>query len=557
MSPAQRLGRSIIIIAAAAAFLPPRGSGQVVTRAAPAPVQGIPSAAGAAPVASQPMPASGQGVSFPIGALTLPSMPASGVSLLPNVRSAAPDIAAANQPALSPLAEAKGAKAEKAKAEVAISAGLSQPAERSGRVGSLSAAEGLRVIAASRLPALAWDSAKARWSAADPVSGDEAQERPAAAALSPYAQAPAKAAEPPQADSFSWKPKPDPGLRGEFEVRERTWLQRLGDKVSYRRSYLSSFFWRVTSRTTSTWEHFREKGERVPAERRAVRDLRGFFLRHLTVGSTGRYGIFGLRVTNNRIVFGDSWNVFSRYFQEDRASTAAFARFLVRAEVYNPNRRATQFRKIVQTALKDGAVLDIAELPAFFDGLATHEKGKALADYQKTRLVGDLELLDRLVMDTILEVNRGARKGERIAGALLMGSFANGAAGPSSDLDLQVVTEDGGVRHLPNFYARLQDRWDVQGKPNPIGGFQYALPLSRGFIDSMHQEPYLLFSPYPEVIEKLQRSAAEDALKKPSRVRGFWGDGYHLFYRGLLRASIFVDEIIGKLTHRPPRPPDH
>ena len=560
VSPAPRLRRSSLAIAVAASLSLAWAAGAVAQTApaAPVPTFSAPGAAAARPIAAQ-----GQDISPSIGALALPSLPTLSVSAVPSAqttlfaaglsavsgpRAAAADLAAAKEASLPFLPEAK---AVRQKADRAAAA----PARRAGRAW---AAETLRAIAVSKLPALLFDGAGARWSAAaDPVLGDDTHGPSAAGSLAAFEKAPAKSAEPPQADSFSWRPKPEERLRGELEVRERSWLERLVDKASYRRAYLSSFFWRVTQRTTSTWEHFREKGERVPEERRAVPDLRGFFLDHLIIGSTGRLGMFGLRVTDNRIVFGDSWNVFNRYYREDRASTEAFARLLARAQHYNPNRRATQFRKIVQTALKDGAVRDLAELPAFFNGVVAEENAKALADYQKTRMTADLEALDRLVKETILEINRGARKGERIAGALLMGSFANGAAGPSSDLDLQVATEDGEARHLPAFYARLQDRWDLEGKPNPIGGFQYALPMSKRFIDSMHYEPYLLFSPYPEVIEKLQRSAAEDASKTPSRVRGLSGDAYHIFYRGLLSASIFVDEIWGKLTHRPPRPPDH
>ncbi|HBL16510.1 MAG TPA: hypothetical protein DD417_07080 [Elusimicrobia bacterium] len=307
----------------------------------------------------------------------------------------------------------------------------------------------------------------------------------------------------------------------------------------------------MSYRTTSKWGSVKADGQKTPREVRAVDHLMRFYVDHLLIGSIGRYGIFGLRVTDNATVLSDSRKIYGRYFREDPAARAAFERLLERAQDFNPHRPATQFRKVIQEGMLAAATMDIGKVPVFFDALAAPEAAAHLVEYQAAQMIPDLALFDRLAKDVIHEVNRHAQPGQRVLAALLMGSYAIGAAGTKSDLDLQVVTEDGHTRHLAEFYELLQERWDAAGKSqHEIGDFQYALPPSRGLIDSIHRAPYLIFSPYPEVIAGLQRSRAEDVRLKPADRRGWTGTVFHLFYAGLLFGAVLLYELRGRLSRK-------
>jgi predicted nucleotidyltransferase len=179
-----------------------------------------------------------------------------------------------------------------------------------------------------------------------------------------------------------------------------------------------------------------------------------------------------------------------------------------------------------------------AELPVFFDGLATQEEADKLSRYQKAGQREVLATFEKLVNETILEVNENKKAGRRIVGALLLGSFANHAAGPESDLDVQLLSEDGSPFGIEEVMRRLKGKWKEAGYArHPIGGFQYALPLSKNLLMRIHQEPYMIFSPYARVLKKMGLTP-EGETSSPSSVTTIRGALFVALYTQLLKAIL-------------------
>lgn len=314
-------------------------------------------------------------------------------------------------------------------------------------------------------------------------------------------------------------------------IPERTLSRRMADAAHYFKITGSSLWWYTFPRLVERWDEVAEGIE--GGHPRAVRHIMGFFIAHRVLGSTGSYAPMGFRVAANRTVILDAWRIYIRYFRGDAGSAEAFARLVARATVYNPNRRSTQFRKVIFHALREAAVMSPDKVPAYFDSLLTSDKSAALAAYQASRQAAVLQLFDGAVKKVIVELNAGLPRGNRVVGAVLLGSFANGAAGPGSDLDVQTLSEDGGTAYNAEFLSRLKKLWKTAGDPtHPVSGFEYALPLSQPLLQKIHREAYLVLSPYPEVVAAM--STAPEDLTRHGTARTKGGLAFVVFYSAVL-----------------------
>ncbi|MEE8424576.1 MAG: hypothetical protein V3S11_02040, partial [Elusimicrobiota bacterium] len=281
-------------------------------------------------------------------------------------------------------------------------------------------------------------------------------------------------------------------------IRRRTpWLW-VRDAILYARITASSLYWYTFPRLSQRWDQLENAIAKNPGVRHAVRDFPGFFIAHRVLGSTGNYAPMGFRPATNRIVVSDAWHIFTTYFSHDKPARKAFSHLIHRAQKFNPNRGSTQFRKILFHALREASVLSREELPGYFDSLVTNAKAAMLEEYQAAEQAQILAQFDQIVRETVLERSGGYPAGKRIIGALLLGSFANGSAGPLSDLDVQLISEDGLAAFVPGFFRVVKQKWIAAGlqKDHPIGNFQYALAPSKKLITRIHRESYMVFSPY-------------------------------------------------------------
>lgn len=394
----------------------------------------------------------------------------------------------------------------------------------------------LRALSASENPSLLWENAsrRRRGVPSAPVAGSDA-----ASARARLPAAYAGNEEIPSAAPSA------PARRAErIRIPKQNLRRLILDSLTYYHVTLSSLNWYTFPRFIERWKGMKESIRETEGRERTVSDFMGFFIAHRVLGSTGNYAPMGFRVAANRAVVHDAWLIFDKYFKKDAAAEDAFRRFIQRAKKYNPNRRSTQFRKIIFHALRAGSVLSPADLPAFFDALATPQEAALLAGYQGAPQQRALNAFARVVHEAVLEANREKKPGHRIVGALLLGSFANHAAGPASDLDVQLLSEDGSPFGIKEVMDDIKARWRAEGlSRHPIGGFQYALPLSKNLLMRIHVEPYMIFSPYPNVL-KAMRLTPEEETSSPSTVKTLRGFLFVATYSWLLRLVLWSYEAL-------------
>ena len=470
--------------------------------AAPAPVTPLPGGIGSAPALSAPT-------------LSAPAAP----SLLPNP---ALPIAAVGAAAPSARAVPLGARAAAPAAAQRPAAARALPAPEAGTAAAPgevreTSADRLDAISRSRTPGALWTGGRVRPAFDVPVSAFERTgPAPARSRLS-------------RSNAVS-APREEPGA---IAIPRPTAASRVRDWIHYTRITGSSLYWYTFPRLLERWSELAESLEQAAGRPRAVRRIMAFFIAHRVLGSTGSYAPMGFRVAANQTVVDDAWRIYRAYFPDGSESREAFARLIERALRFNPNRRSTQFRKVVFHALREASTKRPEELPAYFDSLATAEKAADLAAYQAAEQGKVLERFNTLTEQVILELNRGLPAGRRLVGAVLLGSFANGAAGPGSDLDVQTLSEDGRATYNAEFLKRLKALWKSEGYPaHPVSGFEYGLPLSRELLSRVHREPYLVVSPYPEVRQAM--SIAPETMKGHETRRGLRGAAFVVVYSGVL-----------------------
>lgn len=332
-------------------------------------------------------------------------------------------------------------------------------------------------------------------------------------------------------------------------IPAQTLKRRVQDAVHYAQITGSSLWWYTFPRLIERWDEMAGSVEKSTGRPRAVKAIMAFFIAHRVLGSTGSYAPMGFRVAANQVVVDDAWRIYNTYFPKDSEASAAFARLVERSQRFNPNRRSTQFRKIVFHALREAAAMPPAELPAFFDSLATDSKAGVLSGYQAAAQPAVMARFEELTNAVILEMNASLPAGRRVVGTILLGSFANGAAGPGSDLDVQTLSEDGGATYNLEFLKRLKARWKTDGMPShPVSGFEYGLPLSQPLLAQVHKEPYLVVSPYPEVRDAV--AAPPGDLKGTDSKRGLRGLAFVGFYSAVLFGVLAVYESWRRISRR-------
>ncbi|MEK7232662.1 MAG: nucleotidyltransferase domain-containing protein [Elusimicrobiota bacterium] len=95
------------------------------------------------------------------------------------------------------------------------------------------------------------------------------------------------------------------------------------------------------------------------------------------------------------------------------------------------------------------------------------------------------------------EANLSTAPGRRALGVLVFGSYADGAARPGSDIDIQIVTENAATpgRGLPD---RLREEWAKRGTGIDLDIISLTyVPPDPGLLIRLHPEAIRVFSPYP------------------------------------------------------------
>lgn len=276
-------------------------------------------------------------------------------------------------------------------------------------------------------------------------------------------------------------------------------------------------WWEVGPPAAKLWNGYRARLKAVEAAglKPAVVDPKGFFISLRLLGLSVRLAAVPEGVVADETVLSEARALFARHIAAGDEARAAFNRFLDRARLYNPLKSRAKLRSLAAYGLRESSVLPSAELAAYYDGLASDDAALAEAGARSARVLADFKkAADRIIR----EANRSVLPGRRVLGFVVSGSFAKGGPRPGSDLDLQLVTEDGGAQGV-DLISELEIAWAKLQPTVPLEVFSNAcLPPDAGLIGILHPEPYLIVSPYPEAVALLSRE--ETPARAPPESRG-------------------------------------
>lgn len=260
---------------------------------------------------------------------------------------------------------------------------------------------------------------------------------------------------------------------------------------------------------------------------RAVRDLEGMWIDWRTKGYSGVVRTAGPQVADRATIRREAVKLWERYFPKDPEARASFLSYLERVDKVVPLERPSYYRKKAFGVFYELPTMAPELLAAKIDAMLTDEQLAKIDEHRATRQPLVLASFRAAVVASIIEVNKDLPRGRRVIAMALLGSYSIGQSGPTSDIDYQLVTEDGGTAAVKPFAAALDRSW-TENRLKDIEGFASTLPPSPEVVRDSFAEGYLIISPDPAAVAALSKdSFAPPAPTGWSRLRGraagaFW-----------------------------------
>ncbi|MBI4349236.1 MAG: hypothetical protein HY553_20530 [Elusimicrobia bacterium] len=262
------------------------------------------------------------------------------------------------------------------------------------------------------------------------------------------------------------------------------------------------FWWEAGPPVLDQWRRYvaQLEGTVATGRRPAVRDPRTLFVGLRVLGLAVGLADLPSLVASDAAVKAEAQALFESHIDAGPKARAAFDRLLERAGARYSGRSRNKLRSVAAFALRESSALPSDELPAYYDRLASGDEVEPAAAARETVLAD----FQRLAEAAVLEANRTALPGRRILGITIWGSYAYGAVRVGSDLDLQVVTEDGRAAGRTGWLQGLEAGWRALHPEVELEVYSNSyLPPDRRLLESLMPEPYLLVSPYAEAHELL------------------------------------------------------
>jgi hydroxymethylpyrimidine pyrophosphatase-like HAD family hydrolase len=319
--------------------------------------------------------------------------------------------------------------------------------------------------------------------------------------------------------------------------------------------WLRSFEHYFIEVNVDNWREFRERREQARNERGEllVRDQRSFFADSRMMGMIGGAKTVGSRSGSDAYVASEAVRVFDRYFTRPDIEPdvrEAFVAFLGRASEFNPLRSSSNLRKHIRKALHAASFLAPSELKPYFDGLMLEDVGVAAQAFQHDGQEKTREAFRRAVYAAIAEESDAP---DRVVGAVVLGSFSGGAATPTSDFDLHVLTADGRSGRVRPFLQRLEKRWaaDPESKSHPINGADFAFYPDAALLLKIHHDPFLVFSPDARIERSLSPPPGRFADRTRPDSPTFFQNALWYFYNAVLQAATLLADLRDAAGGRP------
>jgi hypothetical protein len=260
---------------------------------------------------------------------------------------------------------------------------------------------------------------------------------------------------------------------------------------------------------------------------RAVRDLEGMWIDWRTKAYSGVVRTAGPQVADRATIRREAVKLWERYFPKDPEARASFLNYLDRVDKVVPLERPSYYRKKAFGVFYELPTMAPELLAAKIDAMLTDEQLAKIDEHRATRQPLVMASFRAAVLASILEVNKDLPRGRRVIAMALLGSYSIGQSGPTSDIDYQLVTEDGGTAAIKPFAAALDRSW-AENRLKDIEGFAATLPPSPEVVKDSFAEGYLIISPDAAAVAALSKDTfAPPAPTGWSRLRGraagaFW-----------------------------------
>ncbi len=298
------------------------------------------------------------------------------------------------------------------------------------------------------------------------------------------------------------------------------------------RALLSRSHWETTkfffgSRSELLRSMVRQQQKESSGKERAVRDLEGMWLDWRTKAYAGTVKTAGFQVADRATIRREAVKLWDRYFPKDPEARASFLAYLDRVDKVVPLERPSYYRKKAFGVFYELPTVHPSELKPRIDAMLTSEHLSKIAEHRATRQQIVLDSFRAGVLASIRDVNAGLPRGKRVIALVLLGSYSIAQSGPTSDIDYQLVTEDGGTAAIKPFADALAKNW-TENRLKDIEGFASTLPPSPEVVKESFPEGYLVISPDPAAIAALSKdSFAPEQATGWSRLRGrafgaFW-----------------------------------
>lgn len=323
----------------------------------------------------------------------------------------------------------------------------------------------------------------------------------------------------------------------------------LRERLHYWKLLTGSFTWYMTTNVANKWRSHRAQLLKARAEGPvSVTRQREFFAAMRTTGMSGHFYVLGGSALEDHEVIEDMRAAFARYFNHPGVGSTerdSYENFMARARLYKAGRRShTYLYKTIRDAMLKASLLPPSKLAAFFDAQIAEGMQREALDFQNK---GEQKRVADAFREALLAVldREDPRARNRVLAAVVLGSFASGAAGPGSDFDVELVTANGSDDRVKAFSDAIVAEWSARGghQKHPVTVHDHAARPSRASLDLVHSADYFIVTRSPLLHEELSRAPGEGPAFTVDRARTVRGRLGILLQGTIVRASILAEDL--------------
>jgi predicted nucleotidyltransferase len=283
-----------------------------------------------------------------------------------------------------------------------------------------------------------------------------------------------------------------------------------------------------TSRVVLLRDMIEQQKKETAGLEKSVADLEAMWLDWRVKAYSGRVTTAGFEVADRATIRREALKLFDRHFPRDDASRGAFRSYLDRVDSHVPMNRPSQYRKLAFGIFYENATTPPEALVGRINSKLSPEHIDQTTAFRRDRQSSIFAAFQEAALLSQAEANRTLAPGKKIVAVIVLGSYAIDQATPQSDIDYQLVTQDGSPAAIPVFAAALDRLW-TKNRLEKIEAFQFTLPPSREIVTRSFLEGYRVISVDPAAVSALSTDRLETVT--PSGWTRLRGASFGAFYR--------------------------